>query len=298
MSNFLEVEENKDGTFGDQSSQILLYRHAESEANMIWRNKDMPDTEKLELEMNEKYRDTVLCENGIEQCESRRDILANINIHTVFISPLRRAMQTAYHSFKDHPNFDKIKFIIVPNLRECMNLASGIPYNIEKVIEEFSELFPILDTSLFDSYEDKLHYFLDDTDEWIKKEVVPKIEPKEGDVIGDNTFDLLLEMSKAAKPHKLESKFNVLQRVNKVKAYINDYVKSIAPDEKVAIVTHFFVLEMWTAIWEDSPYDPELKDVAKPTKYVCFKNTMPYYYSGNDTDSVEAAILAEMEKSS
>ena len=46
----IDIPENEDGSFGDQSSNIILYRHAESEANMIWR-KDIPDTEKLKLEM-------------------------------------------------------------------------------------------------------------------------------------------------------------------------------------------------------------------------------------------------------
>ena len=39
MDDNIEIFENEDGTFGDQSSKIILYRHAESEANMIWRDK-------------------------------------------------------------------------------------------------------------------------------------------------------------------------------------------------------------------------------------------------------------------
>lgn len=205
-------------------------------------------------------------------------------------------MQTAYNIFKAHPQFETIKFVMVPKLRECMNLASGIPCNIEKVIEEFSELFPILDSSLFDSYDDKLHYFLADTDQSLREEVTPLIEPKEDDVMGDNTFDLLLERSKAVKPHKLESKLNILQRVNMVKDYVGEYAKSVPEDQKVVVVSHFFIFEMWTGQWEGSPYDAELKDCKKPTKYINFKNSMPYYYTLNETKDIEQQVVEEKAK--
>ena len=214
----------------------------------------------------------------------------------MFISPLRRAMQTAYHTFKEHPNFKSIRFIIVPLLREIMNLASGIPYSIDKVIEEFSLLFPILDTSLFDKYEDKLHYFLYDSDQKLKEEILGKLEKKEDDVIGTNAFDLLLEKSKGIKPHKLETKLNVLQRVNKIKSYVNEYVESLDSDQKVVVVTHFFILEMWTGNWDGNPYDFDLKDVRKPTRYINFRNTLPYYYSGNETQSIQDQVEEELRK--
>lgn len=32
----ISLEANDDGSFGDQSGQIILYRHATSKANIIW----------------------------------------------------------------------------------------------------------------------------------------------------------------------------------------------------------------------------------------------------------------------
>lgn len=42
----------------------------------------------------------------------------DLRIESVIVSPLLRAVQTAYYLFKDHPN--KPKFIIEPYLREMM----------------------------------------------------------------------------------------------------------------------------------------------------------------------------------
>ena len=51
----------------------------------------------------------------------------SINFEAVWISPLRRALQTAYYIFKDHPNFHKINFKVQPILREKVRWASDLP---------------------------------------------------------------------------------------------------------------------------------------------------------------------------
>ena len=207
-------------------------------------------------------------------------------------------MQTAYHTFKTHPNLDKIKFFVVPDLREIMNLASGIPWNIEKLLEEFSEYWPNLESSLFDKFENKLHYFLENSDKELKDEILSKMEPKEDDPIGTNAFDLLLKRSVEVKPLKLETSHNVLFRVNKVKEMVKDYAKSLESDQKIVVLSHFFILEMWTGKWEGSLYDETRKDLKKPTAYFHFKNTRALYYSGNDTLSIQEKIEEEIERRS
>ena len=43
------------------------------------------------------------------------------------ISPMRRAMQTAYHLLKSHPQFATIKFIVEPLCRENIHGTCDIP---------------------------------------------------------------------------------------------------------------------------------------------------------------------------
>jgi hypothetical protein len=48
-------------------------------------------------------------------------------IRMVFVSPLRRAVETAWRLFKNSPNFEKIKFFILPLLRENMHTTCDVP---------------------------------------------------------------------------------------------------------------------------------------------------------------------------
>jgi hypothetical protein len=45
------------------------------------------------------------------------------------VSPLRRAMETAYRVFQGHSRFQEIKFIVHPLLRENMHTVCDIPEN-------------------------------------------------------------------------------------------------------------------------------------------------------------------------
>ena len=43
------------------------------------------------------------------------------------MSPMRRAMDTAYHIFKSHPNVKNILFKVDPLLRESVRSSADIP---------------------------------------------------------------------------------------------------------------------------------------------------------------------------
>ena len=36
-------------------------------------------------------------------------------------------METAYHMFKEHPNFGKIQFVLAPEIREKIGITGDIP---------------------------------------------------------------------------------------------------------------------------------------------------------------------------
>ena len=50
-----------------------------------------------------------------------------MNFDQVLVSPLRRAMLTAYNLLKNHPRFATIKFVIAPHCRENMSGNSDVP---------------------------------------------------------------------------------------------------------------------------------------------------------------------------
>ena len=53
------------------------------------------------------------------------------------VSPMQRAMQTAILMFKDHPNANKIKFMVTPACREIMHTSNDINCDVNKLIERY-----------------------------------------------------------------------------------------------------------------------------------------------------------------
>lgn len=67
----------------------------------------------------------------------------------MLISPLRRTLQTAYYLLKDHPNKEKINYVIHPGVREHLVGVSEMTDKWEeKLVNEYQHYFPNLDTSL------------------------------------------------------------------------------------------------------------------------------------------------------
>jgi hypothetical protein len=181
-----ELSEAKQKLVNDLTSghQVILQRHGRSFANTAFHDRLIKyegPNHKLMWTLDMSIRDSYLDPLGIQQCEEVQCITNHLKIHTIFISPLRRALQTTYHVYKSHPDFEKIKFIILPSLREGLNTSSDIPANINDTVREFSELFPHLDTTFFEEYADKDHnnhyiklntlYFLEDTTKEVRDAV-------------------------------------------------------------------------------------------------------------------------------
>ena len=48
-------------------------------------------------------------------------------LEMIVVSPLVRALETAYLIFKDHPNFENVIVVLDPDLRETLHSACDIP---------------------------------------------------------------------------------------------------------------------------------------------------------------------------
>lgn len=59
------------------------------------------------------------------------------------MSPMRRAVETAFYSFKNHPNLKNIRFYVDPLIREKITIAADLPvWNSYKMLkEEYVQLF-------------------------------------------------------------------------------------------------------------------------------------------------------------
>jgi hypothetical protein len=89
------------------------------------------DIEKIEHDLmcNTDLIDAQLSAFGQIQCEDIRPQLNKLEIGTVYMSPLRSAIETAFEAFKEHPNFQAIRFVILPMLRERITKAADVPFS-------------------------------------------------------------------------------------------------------------------------------------------------------------------------
>jgi hypothetical protein len=51
---------------------------------------------------------------------------------------MQRALQTAIHMFKDHPNKDKITFIALPLVHEYLHTSNDIPADYQEVMKRYA----------------------------------------------------------------------------------------------------------------------------------------------------------------
>ena len=125
-----------------ESSSFVLIRHALSTFNykhlvyMTKYGKDAPETKATEIDPS--IMDAELHPVGVLQCEAHHPVTNSIEWKTVFVSPFRRAIQTAIHLFKNHPNKGNIKFVILPIVRE--------------VIQDYDDIVVDYDTGIMQRY--------------------------------------------------------------------------------------------------------------------------------------------------
>lgn len=141
------------GTEGD----ILYIRHGET----IY-NKHLALSK--ETQISEKFIDSSLSEEGVQQAKQLSKNLKELEIKFVFCSPLNRCLETAMISLESHAMKKEIHVIIHPYISEVIHGSQDINLEISKKKEKFNEKSEIkFDWSYFDllfpsSIAD--HYFL------------------------------------------------------------------------------------------------------------------------------------------
>ena len=106
-----------------------------------------------------EFVDSPLSKLGEKQCRVASKLAGKLipNLRILLVSPLKRTLQTAYLIFKNHPNFQNIKVILVPDLRDKLHSPCDIPGPIEEIIGEFDKLFPNFDYSLINMEDPDRH---------------------------------------------------------------------------------------------------------------------------------------------
>jgi hypothetical protein len=160
-----------------KQSRLVLIRHGNSMFNQLFHELEGPGyIEKpsyFDVYSDLQIMDSPLSKLGIAQAKKAAELAHQIEFEIVFISPLRRALETAYYMFKDHPNFENIKFIVHPMMRENIMTTGDLPSDINSILSVFSKKFPDLCTrylpqSSFGDF-DELYYARDFSPDLKKK---------------------------------------------------------------------------------------------------------------------------------
>ena len=255
---------------------MLLLRHAHTLFNKALDSlKKVPsitEEDEISTKSAEELRDAMLTTTGHKQCAKAEPIGHLMKVHTIFVSPYRRALQTVHEIFKNHPEFHEIRFVLLPLLREFLNWTHDIPVNIDEVINQYKQIFDHFDTSALDNYEDRLHYFIEDLDQDTRQEITEKLEEKEDDPLKSNAFDIIIEMFKKNYPTPVESVRSIWNRWEKAREKIQELLDSgeVRDDEKVIVCGHSTLFKVWTNKfdWETEGDGP----LPKPENFIWLKN--------------------------
>ena len=93
--------------------------------------------------MDPAFINSSLSKRGIEECElasfKADEIMTHLSM--ILVSPLKRNYQTAYEIFKHHPNFSKVKVMVVPDLREVLESPCDVPVPVDEIVKDLKKYF-------------------------------------------------------------------------------------------------------------------------------------------------------------
>ena len=90
-----------------------------------------------------------MSKKGIKQSKELKNIIKNMNIECIYVSPLYRSLETVKYVIEDNPSFH-YQIIVHPLIIECLNCIDDIIYNIKETKDNFKDLN--IKWDIFDKY--------------------------------------------------------------------------------------------------------------------------------------------------
>ncbi|EAS06325.2 histidine phosphatase family (branch protein 1) (macronuclear) [Tetrahymena thermophila SB210] len=249
---------------GDQQNcNMVLIRHAMSESNYI-QSKYTQGIQKEKLKKfkqhfryflykdNNLFMDTPLHPIGIKQCEDIQKHNYQINYQTVYVSPLRRTLQTCIELFKNHPLRGNINFIIYPDIAEMLKKDSDIFLvdQFNQLIQEAKEKYNMhFDTETF--FEPDWQFNHINTNQHLKNVTY--------------TPQLLKSLIVQGFPQPLENFNKFQERIKKATRRLKQIQKE--KKELTGVITHSLVAREFISN-EDMENDEEIENLA----FIYFNN--------------------------
>ena len=165
-----------------KDAKIIWIRHAHSQAQVSFENSPPGD---LSTYTDPSLRDCSLSEKGFAMIEASpvKAFLQGVKIDYVFVSPLKRTMQTAYNLFKDHEDFQNLQFELEPLIREHLHCSSDVASDYPKIISLAKSFFPhVIAEEKWARYQDPWKWQAEDQLPEVYQGILKCIEANGGDV--------------------------------------------------------------------------------------------------------------------
>jgi len=183
--------------------------------------------------------DCSITETGKSQSELTAVKCSELNIKYVFVSPLRRTLQTCMVVFKNHKNSPKIW--AHPLLREWQRSCGDIGSSVDVLEKEFPEV----DFTMVKVYEKPHLWFLYQMrDVEFIKSVLEQVQENVTVVEEEGPYAklLLLQRMKELYPTCLEDGTDVVKRAKQALEDIVERMKELGDDGEVCVVGHCLTL--------------------------------------------------------
>lgn len=237
-------------------SRVILIRHATTIQNQrvaaLQKENELRGTtlrEWRDLYSDMSVYDNPLAPKGLEQCAMAAPHAAKVNFHTIFVSPMRRALETAYLCLKDHPNFQQIKFIIHPDVREKLGGSDDVPsQDIQGLFAEYQQKFNgnLDHESYWRHAKDEPMWYAYEQDYQTNENIQRRVQQLGGT---EHLGLALYHEIRDRYPNQIESYKHVHERIENSKKDIQAYIEKtpMKEDEKVAVFAHSMTFRFWIA---------------------------------------------------
>ncbi|KAL4490936.1 hypothetical protein ABPG72_008672 [Tetrahymena utriculariae] len=235
-----------------KADQLILIRHALSYYNyaafrfFYQTGISYSDPKSVVYQLRKEYIDAPLHPLGEQMCKNNAKFIQNYSFHTVFVSPLRRTLQTAQILFENHPNKNEIKFIVLPYCTEILSKVCDVS-DLVKVKQEFQD--SQFDFCLFDQFKFSTENWQIENlaDEDLKTYLRAVINQ---DSEGKPIKEILLDECQRNFPSSVEKHSHQYERTLKTKNYILEYIDQNQIDtsvQKIGLVSHYGFLSSFTS---------------------------------------------------
>eukprot|EP00347_Sterkiella_histriomuscorum_P012250 403369316 len=241
-----------------KASSFILIRHGYSlynfEDQKIMEQFGEDSKQAQELKIDPTMTDPGLHQIGILQCESNQELVNVINFKVVFVSPMQRAIQTAIHMFKKHPNKQNIQFIVLPIVREVLETSNDIQPDVEEIVRKYAPGEAICEGLNFNF---AMIYLYGIPQLWQiytvanlakQKDMILSLRKDDNGQI--NVLDVILQRQAAHHP-RYENHHDLFERARIIKTFMREYIIANPLDqstqEKYAIVSHSRIIATLTA---------------------------------------------------